>query len=586
MAMFVRNPTKDWSELDRPYAAQESGYDKQVLKALIERKKQNDFVRSREFDKLRKLRKAGKAGSRDATAGATAAVGGATSRSSDISSLDTDPDGRAVTLKKIDEIEAQMSKQWWKGKQDAAAAAQGVGSSKPSTDEATQGKVTPLSPSEQFAPTEASVLRADASAGLSDFVVTQMGAGTLPLSRPPHLNQRPAAAGGAAQPPYAATVQSSRPETVFSTTKMSAIEVEHMNTDAELEEAAIRFANGDDVEAENGLLTALRAQAASSSEAASAWAAALLDLYRATGNRAQFDKALLEFANRFEGFTPRWFVIGEETAAVVDAVAPSSVETPGVRDYASEAIWSSPPELTALAMEDLRTAMSSTAPPWHLDWSQLQRIAADAMPLLDGLFSSLCSEPVGFRCSAASRFVDALRALMPSGDRSVDQAWWTVRLNALRAMGMQDEFEMVALDYCVTYEVVPPPWQEARCQYENVDALPRGHAGNEPVHALTAPMGLDGSSAVTLELRGNVLGDATQALASFNSGKQGGDGIIISCHGLVRVDFLAAGSILNWVTSRHAEGCRVQFRNVHRLVAAFFNVIGISEYARVAPRSV
>ncbi len=346
------------------------------------------------------------------------------------------------------------------------------------------------------------------------------------------------------------------------------------------------------MEAENGLLAALRAEALLP-EPASAWAAALLDLYRATGNRVQFDKALLEFANRFEGFTPRWFVIGEESAVVVDAAASSSVGASSARDYASEAVWSSPSELTAQAMEDLRMAMSSTAPPWHLDWSQLRCIAADAMPLLDGLFSSLCNEPVGFRCSASSRFVDALRTLMPSGDRSVDQAWWTVRLNALRAMGMQDEFEMVALDYCVTYEVVPPPWQEARCQYESIDALQtlqngasRGHTGNDPTHTLTAPMGLDGSSAITLELRGNVLGDATQALASFNSANQGGEGIIISCSGLVRVDFLAAGSILNWVTSRQTEGCRVQFRNVHRLVAAFFNVIGISEYARVVTRSV
>jgi hypothetical protein len=29
----------------------------------------------------------------------------------------------------------------------------------------------------------------------------------------------------------------------------------------------------------------------------------------------------------------------------------------------------------------------------------------------------------------------------------------------------------------------------------------------------------------------------------------------------------------------------VQFQDVHRLVAAFFNVIGISEHARVIPRS-
>jgi hypothetical protein len=52
------------------------------------------------------------------------------------------------------------------------------------------------------------------------------------------------------------------------------------------------------------------------------------------------------------------------------------------------------------------------------------------------------------------------------------------------------------------------------------------------------------------------------------------------------VDFSAAGSILNWVAMREAEGCHVQFRDVHRLVAAFFNVIGITEHARVVPRPV
>ena len=35
MAMFVRNPTKDWSELERTQIDQDSGFDKQVLKAMI-----------------------------------------------------------------------------------------------------------------------------------------------------------------------------------------------------------------------------------------------------------------------------------------------------------------------------------------------------------------------------------------------------------------------------------------------------------------------------------------------------------------------------------------------------------------------
>jgi hypothetical protein len=37
---------------------------------------------------------------------------------------------------------------------------------------------------------------------------------------------------------------------------------------------------------------------------------------------------------------------------------------------------------------------------------------------------------------------------------------------------------------------------------------------------------------------------------------------------------------------RQAEGKLVQFQNVHRLVAAFFNVIGINEHAKVIPRPI
>ena len=36
---------------------------------------------------------------------------------------------------------------------------------------------------------------------------------------------------------------------------------------------------------------------------------------------------------------------------------------------------------------------------------------------------------------------------------------------------------------------------------------------------------------------------------------------------------------------RETEGCHVQFRDVPRLVAAFFNVIGINEHARVVVRN-
>ena len=60
---------------------------------------------------------------------------------------------------------------------------------------------------------------------------------------------------------------------------------------------------------------------------------------------------------------------------------------------------------------------------------------------------------------------------------------------------------------------------------------------------------------------------------------------MVSCTHLIRVDFSAAGSLLNWAATRQAEGCNLQFRDVHRLVAAFFHVIGIQEHARVLVRT-
>ena len=60
VARFVANPTTDWSDLDAPPSdAGESDYAKTEIKAMIERKRRNDFVRKRELDMLRKIRREG-----------------------------------------------------------------------------------------------------------------------------------------------------------------------------------------------------------------------------------------------------------------------------------------------------------------------------------------------------------------------------------------------------------------------------------------------------------------------------------------------------------------------------------------------
>jgi anti-anti-sigma regulatory factor len=86
------------------------------------------------------------------------------------------------------------------------------------------------------------------------------------------------------------------------------------------------------------------------------------------------------------------------------------------------------------------------------------------------------------------------------------------------------------------------------------------------------------------ELAGQLLGDATESLTPLEVGGASRRILLVACDKLIRVDFSAAGSILNWAAALQAAGCQVVFCNVHRLIAVFFNVIGINEHARVLPR--
>jgi hypothetical protein len=551
VAMFVRNPTKDWAELDQPVDSDANGYDKQALKAMIERKRQNDFVRKREFDQLRKLR--------DRDPGTIASLA---RQSFFQNSLPSDLGGRAVTLKKIDEIEAQMSRQWWKSKSGGVVQQNSVFPHPDVTQPPPDLSSSELHPSDSdlsapFAATEpASVRRSDGADFADEFIPTQMASD---MASVPGLDllDGPAA----------------RPETTgrFSTSRLFAIEDDTLETDPELEEGAIRFANSDDAGAESGLLAALRANGAAT-QVSHAWAAALLDLYRATGKRQSFDGAVDEFAIQLDGARPLWFALDDPAALAAPAALP------GAR------IWECPSHLTAQGMESLRQAMVSMPMPWYLGWAELESIAPDAVALLDGLFGSLCDEAVALRFDGEDRLVRALRTLTPSGKREVSHTCWQLRLNALRAMGLQDDFELAALDFCVTFGLAPPSWVQARCRFEGTDT--RTSAAPSDATRPSAPRrASDPVQPVPgLQLEGQILGDATQALLALNAAPLAGHKVLISCRGLIRVDFAAAGGILNWVAMRQAEGSQVQFLDVHRLVAAFFNVIGINEHAKVILR--
>ncbi len=84
-----------------------------------------------------------------------------------------------------------------------------------------------------------------------------------------------------------------------------------------------------------------------------------------------------------------------------------------------------------------------------------------------------------------------------------------------------------------------------------------------------------------VDLAGQLVGDISATLKRMDHELGAASVIVVSCARLIRVDFIAAGDLLNWVLARRHENRSVTFADSHRLLALFFGAMGINEHARI-----
>ena len=538
VAKFVRNPNVHWGDLDKigrePGVASEpmQAHSRQTLKDMIERKRHEDAVRKQEFDKLRQLRRQTPIARPDAVE-ESGFPGGTTGAS--------DQDDRALTIRKIDEIEALMSKQWWKAQTPP-----------PANDSLSASVTDPVgvqrgSAESLFAST---LMKGD----LIDFddIPTLIGRGPSAPSDTGLQMDEPASQAGW---PRQLTDGSG-----FDSSKLFAAEMADNLSNPDLEEAAVRFANGDDAGAEAVLLAALRGQPVLS-DVAQAQAEALFDLYRSLGQQASFEREALNYAKQFWCPAPLWMPPVNMQAGSIPA-----------------SVWHCPAQLEPQALANLPAHL----PPGQglsLDWSGLEVITAPAARKLATLMDEWSRQEGQLYFEGEQVLEQVLRAATPRGARQTASFWWALRMDLLRILQRPDDFEMAAFEYCITYEAAPSQWRAASCELlQEPPVVTPQPAVMESSDALSA-------SPVALELAGELMGDAAQGLARLNEASQQARVLTISCTHLIRVDFSAAGVILNWAAQRQAAGGQVEFSDVPPLVASFFNLIGINQQAQVTTRT-
>jgi hypothetical protein len=608
MARKVTAPAREFVSGGRP-GDPETGpteFDKAEMKAMIERKRRNDYVRKRELDMLRHIRREGLSGEQ------AAALTLQSSRLDEVESRSTQSSIQGPGIKaKIDAIERQM-----------VGASAGVSAGHAPKPPVTRpGALAPGAPppvltttlfgqddshptlppgggmSPAGAPRIQPVAPLDFDLPESTRAEPPAPAPAQPISLPAldfeAIDMPSAPFAPTALAPYvpsvhepAAAARAPAAQTSFDLGHGERVEVSEARHDEGLDEPVIAYASGDFQGCERSL-QALVAPRGARHDHEETWLV-LFDLYRAIGQQAKFEALTMDYAEHFHRSGPQWFslprLLADATALPAALAAPDN----GVG-------WVCPPRLDGDAVNRLEALSMQMPLPWVMDWEALDTLDVEGAGRLQKLFTGWSSQAIKMRWVGGEKLLAVLQEAAPTGVRDVDPVYWMLRLEALRLAHRPDQFDEVAIDFCVTFEVSPPSWENSRSKahfsegHANTRTLSLSVVG-EPVTTFMDTHLAEEDSApapvqmTSIELSGQLSGDIANLLAQLAHRAGDSQVIRISCALLMRVDFVAAGDLLNWVATRHAEGREVVFQETHRLVALMFGAMGINENARVQLR--
>jgi hypothetical protein len=575
VARFVANPTTDWAEINSRQDDPEGDLAKAELRAMVERKRRNDFVRKRELDMLRRIRREGLSPEQLAALGSSSRL----DEVDRISEMNSKIDPRVKD--KINEIEQQMVGEGFAPTQMQGAHPPGFFETSTRPVHFASTLTTEAAPAVTRVSQFSSPAEIERLESLPPPAAVTMGAGMSPLSdaKPSRLPEMKSL------PPLEMARQEPQSLSFGAAEKLSHAAQELVH-DPELDEAVIAFANAD-YETTERILTELVRPGGLRNLHGETWLV-LFDHYRATGAQAKFEALAVDYAQSFGLSAPQWFSMPKLVAEAAKSVRAPMGSSGGVA-------WTAPDYLLVDSVQQLQARCQNLPMPWVLDWAPLRQIDTEGAEKLRQLFRSWATQQIDMRWLAGDHLLQLLKELAPVAVRDVDPVLWMLRMEALRLVNRPDQFDETAIDYCVTYEVSPPSWDRAMCRVR-VSGTSLSTTGPATVAASTeaSTSFMESTlteqtqmmSSVQLELSGQLAGDISETLRLMTAELGAAAIINVACPKLIRLDFMAAGDLLNWVLSRRSENRTVIFSEAHRLVALFFGAMGINEHARIKVRQV
>ena len=328
------------------------------------------------------------------------------------------------------------------------------------------------------------------------------------------------------------------------------------------EEASVLYSNGQSNEAAMILWQAIKENLLGQ-HTEQAWKM-LFELYQAAGRRPEFESLAIDYASRFESSPPAW----SDDLSPPAAVEPSKLA-------ASTIVF--PIKLDAQAIKQIEQMQRAAQRnrPADVDFGKVSTVDAVGADLLLRVLVSFRKSARQMTLSGVEELRNALASCIQNGRRDPSDACWLLKLETLRFLGEQQQFEDLAIDYCVTYEVSPPSWEplpkSIRLQNSAMAML-----SEKPRVALTDD---------AFPLEGEIDGRPESTFKSLRDYSQSHAEIVIDCRRLRRMDFVCAGEMLNEVAAMRSAGKFLVFKDLTYLVACLMMVMGIHDLAELNLRT-
>ncbi len=313
-----------------------------------------------------------------------------------------------------------------------------------------------------------------------------------------------------------------------------------------VDEAAILFAS-DRADAAEALL-----KSANATQEVRTWHM-LFDLYRLQSRERDFEKLAIDYALHFETSPPVWKGVKKARAAVETQA--SSISLPTLLD--------------AKACTNLRTELAK-APhnaTIRLDFSHIE--------MVDETGAGQCAEILANSQKIKHKFevsgVDRLIQLLQDLNRATHtrSAHWLLLLELYQLLGRKDEFEDLAVNYAVHFEVSPPSWIETL-----------------PAQVVKVPGPVSGPQGDALALGGVISSTNEAAFEQMRAYAMEHPMIVLDLALVTRVDYASVGGFIGLLMQWLGEGKTITLRGHHTFIQELFRIMSIDQLANLQPAKI